>query len=155
MTLYRWPCRVHTEPTSKCYRVGLYRFLFGLHKEKWDDYTWLPFVLLDSTNHFWTAFDTSRCASSCILAFVCVQGDKNKRETSGPNEIVSCTNCSPNPCTHTANNGCSPEVCYSKLSMINIRSAIVLYCKKQKHPFFSQVFLKINSTEIIYLLWQF
>ncbi|XP_046385921.1 glutamate-gated chloride channel isoform X12 [Ischnura elegans] len=37
------------------------------------------------------------------------QGDK-KRETSGPNEIVSCTNCGPNPCTHTANNGCATEV---------------------------------------------
>ncbi|XP_021942428.1 glutamate-gated chloride channel alpha isoform X3 [Zootermopsis nevadensis] len=37
-------------------------------------------------------------------------GDKNKRETSGPNEIVSCTNCGPNPCTHTANNGCATEV---------------------------------------------
>ncbi|XP_046385890.1 glutamate-gated chloride channel isoform X8 [Ischnura elegans] len=36
-------------------------------------------------------------------------GDK-KRETSGPNEIVSCTNCGPNPCTHTANNGCATEV---------------------------------------------
>ncbi|XP_069676542.1 glutamate-gated chloride channel isoform X13 [Periplaneta americana] len=38
------------------------------------------------------------------------QGDKNKRETSGPNEIVSCTNCGPNPCTHAANNGCATEV---------------------------------------------
>ncbi|XP_071444817.1 glutamate-gated chloride channel isoform X3 [Hetaerina americana] len=37
------------------------------------------------------------------------QGDK-KRETSGPNEIVTCTNCGPNPCTHTANNGCATEV---------------------------------------------
>ncbi|XP_069676533.1 glutamate-gated chloride channel isoform X5 [Periplaneta americana] len=37
-------------------------------------------------------------------------GDKNKRETSGPNEIVSCTNCGPNPCTHAANNGCATEV---------------------------------------------
>ncbi|XP_071444815.1 glycine receptor subunit alpha-4 isoform X1 [Hetaerina americana] len=36
-------------------------------------------------------------------------GDK-KRETSGPNEIVTCTNCGPNPCTHTANNGCATEV---------------------------------------------
>lgn len=50
-----------------------------------------------------------------VLSFVCVQGDKNKRETSGPNEIVSCTNCGPNPCTHTANNGCATEVCTKKL----------------------------------------
>ena len=42
--------------------------------------------------------------------FVCAQGDKNKRDTSGPNEIVSCTNCGPNPCTHAANNGCATEV---------------------------------------------
>ncbi|XP_023317126.1 glutamate-gated chloride channel isoform X17 [Trichogramma pretiosum] len=27
----------------------------------------------------------------------------------GTNEIVSCTNCGPNPCTHTANNGCNTE----------------------------------------------
>lgn len=37
------------------------------------------------------------------------QGDK-KRETAVPNEIVSCTNCGPNPCTHTTNNGCPSEV---------------------------------------------
>ncbi|XP_023317125.1 glutamate-gated chloride channel isoform X16 [Trichogramma pretiosum] len=47
------------------------------------------------------------------------QGDK-KREggatsqvgpgsSGGTNEIVSCTNCGPNPCTHTANNGCNTE----------------------------------------------
>ena len=35
--------------------------------------------------------------------------------------------------------------------MINVRSAIVIHCKQQKHPFFSQIFLKINNTEIIYL----
>ncbi|XP_031777680.1 pH-sensitive chloride channel isoform X17 [Nasonia vitripennis] len=28
----------------------------------------------------------------------------------GPNEIVTCTNCGPNPCTHTATNGCAAEV---------------------------------------------
>ncbi|XP_058808134.1 glutamate-gated chloride channel isoform X3 [Phymastichus coffea] len=28
----------------------------------------------------------------------------------GPNEIVTCTNCGPNPCTHAANNGCAAEV---------------------------------------------
>ncbi|XP_048514390.1 glutamate-gated chloride channel isoform X3 [Athalia rosae] len=27
-----------------------------------------------------------------------------------PNEIVTCTNCGPNPCTHTATNGCAAEV---------------------------------------------
>ncbi|XP_046423061.1 pH-sensitive chloride channel 1 isoform X13 [Neodiprion pinetum] len=47
------------------------------------------------------------------------QGDK-KREGGGatvpgggggaPNEIVTCTNCGPNPCTHTATNGCAAEV---------------------------------------------
>ncbi|XP_046683787.1 glutamate-gated chloride channel isoform X9 [Homalodisca vitripennis] len=37
------------------------------------------------------------------------QGDK-KGETGGPNEIVTCTNCGPNPCTHTTNNGCATEV---------------------------------------------
>ncbi|XP_039289680.1 glutamate-gated chloride channel [Nilaparvata lugens] len=36
-------------------------------------------------------------------------GDK-KPDSSGPNEIVTCTNCGPNPCTHTANNGCATEV---------------------------------------------
>ncbi|XP_053975685.1 glycine receptor subunit alpha-4 isoform X15 [Hylaeus volcanicus] len=42
---------------------------------------------------------------------------KKKREggpptggTTGPNEIVTCTNCGPNPCTHTATNGCTAEV---------------------------------------------
>ncbi|XP_063988460.1 glutamate-gated chloride channel isoform X14 [Diachasmimorpha longicaudata] len=27
-----------------------------------------------------------------------------------PNEIIACTNCGPNPCTHTATNGCAAEV---------------------------------------------
>ncbi|KAF2893847.1 hypothetical protein ILUMI_12326 [Ignelater luminosus] len=36
-------------------------------------------------------------------------GDK-KRDTTIPNEIVSCTTCGANPCTHTANNGCATEV---------------------------------------------
>ncbi|XP_076241279.1 pH-sensitive chloride channel 1 isoform X10 [Calliopsis andreniformis] len=41
---------------------------------------------------------------------------KKKREggpptgtTTGPNEIITCTNCGPNPCTHTATNGCTAE----------------------------------------------
>nr|CAH7755312.1 unnamed protein product [Callosobruchus chinensis]CAH7756275.1 unnamed protein product [Callosobruchus chinensis] len=38
------------------------------------------------------------------------QGDK-KRDSTVPNEIVSCTNCGPNPCTHTTNNGCASEAC--------------------------------------------
>ncbi|XP_063226568.1 glutamate-gated chloride channel isoform X12 [Bacillus rossius redtenbacheri] len=42
-------------------------------------------------------------------------GDKNKRDTLGANEIVTCTNCGPNPCTHSANNGCATEVCVSSL----------------------------------------
>ncbi|CAH1989988.1 unnamed protein product [Acanthoscelides obtectus] len=37
-------------------------------------------------------------------------GDK-KRDSTVPNEIVSCTNCGPNPCTHTTNNGCAAEAC--------------------------------------------
>ncbi|KAJ1528014.1 hypothetical protein ONE63_007938 [Megalurothrips usitatus] len=36
-------------------------------------------------------------------------GDKKEGST-GPSEIVSCTNCGPNPCTHPANNGCVTEV---------------------------------------------
>ncbi|KAL6445472.1 hypothetical protein ACFW04_000806 [Cataglyphis niger] len=42
---------------------------------------------------------------------------KKKREggattggTTGANEIVTCTNCGPNPCTHTATNGCTAEL---------------------------------------------
>ncbi|XP_076165838.1 pH-sensitive chloride channel 1 isoform X19 [Ptiloglossa arizonensis] len=42
---------------------------------------------------------------------------KKKREggpptggTTGPNEIVTCTNCGPNPCTHTTTNGCTGEL---------------------------------------------
>ncbi|XP_018305890.1 pH-sensitive chloride channel 1 isoform X6 [Mycetomoellerius zeteki] len=30
--------------------------------------------------------------------------------TTGPNEIVACTNCGPNPCTHTTTNGCTAEL---------------------------------------------
>lgn len=37
------------------------------------------------------------------------QGDKKEGSTA-PSEIVSCTNCGPNPCTHPANNGCVTEV---------------------------------------------
>ncbi|KAL1132802.1 hypothetical protein AAG570_010754, partial [Ranatra chinensis] len=36
-------------------------------------------------------------------------GDK-KGDRGTTNEIVTCTNCGPNPCTHTANNGCATEV---------------------------------------------
>ncbi|XP_046385948.1 glutamate-gated chloride channel isoform X15 [Ischnura elegans] len=54
---------------------------------------------------FWVGCPFSLSSRSHI----CFKGDK-KRETSGPNEIVSCTNCGPNPCTHTANNGCATEV---------------------------------------------
>ncbi|XP_034247658.1 glutamate-gated chloride channel isoform X7 [Thrips palmi] len=36
-------------------------------------------------------------------------GDKKEGSTA-PSEIVSCTNCGPNPCTHPANNGCVTEV---------------------------------------------
>ncbi|XP_064212066.1 pH-sensitive chloride channel isoform X27 [Tribolium castaneum] len=40
-----------------------------------------------------------------------IQGDKKRDSTGVANEIVSCTNCGPNPCTHTANNGCAAESC--------------------------------------------
>ncbi|KYN42678.1 hypothetical protein ALC56_02904, partial [Trachymyrmex septentrionalis] len=49
---------------------------------------------------------------------------KKKREggatggTTGPNEIIACTNCGPNPCTHTTTNGCTAEV--SKLLYIQV-----------------------------------
>ncbi|XP_045461369.1 glutamate-gated chloride channel isoform X8 [Harmonia axyridis] len=37
------------------------------------------------------------------------QGDR-KRSARIPNEMVSCTNCGPSPCTHTATNSCPSEV---------------------------------------------
>ncbi|KAK9720680.1 Neurotransmitter-gated ion-channel transmembrane region [Popillia japonica] len=39
-------------------------------------------------------------------------GSDKKRDSTTvvTNEIVSCTSCGPNPCTHTANNGCAAEV---------------------------------------------
>nr|WBV79777.1 glutamate-gated chloride channel B [Thrips tabaci] len=40
----------------------------------------------------------------------CLQGENKKEGSTGPSEIVSCTNCGPNPCTHPANNGCVTEV---------------------------------------------
>ncbi|XP_071050945.1 glutamate-gated chloride channel isoform X12 [Onthophagus taurus] len=36
--------------------------------------------------------------------------DKKRDTAVVTNEIVSCTACGPNPCTHTANNGCTTEV---------------------------------------------
>lgn len=46
------------------------------------------------------------------------QGDKKRDSTAVPNEIMSCTTCGPNPCTHTINNGCAaPEVgCHAQIS---------------------------------------
>ncbi|XP_044017471.1 glycine receptor subunit alpha-4-like isoform X10 [Aphidius gifuensis] len=38
------------------------------------------------------------------------EGGNQTSSSNGPNEIISCTNCGPNPCTHTANNGCAAEV---------------------------------------------
>ncbi|XP_045461368.1 glutamate-gated chloride channel isoform X7 [Harmonia axyridis] len=38
------------------------------------------------------------------------QGDR-KRSARIPNEMVSCTNCGPSPCTHTATNSCPSESC--------------------------------------------
>ncbi|XP_056638618.1 glycine receptor subunit alpha-3 isoform X8 [Diorhabda sublineata] len=40
---------------------------------------------------------------------ILTQQNNKKRDSMVPNEIITCTNCGPNPCTHTANNGC-PEV---------------------------------------------
>ncbi|XP_076165829.1 pH-sensitive chloride channel 1 isoform X11 [Ptiloglossa arizonensis] len=55
---------------------------------------------------------------------------KKKREggpptggTTGPNEIVTCTNCGPNPCTHTTTNGCTGE-----MSLFQLRK------KEPPHP---------------------
>ncbi|KAK7872060.1 hypothetical protein R5R35_004554 [Gryllus longicercus] len=50
------------------------------------------------------------------------QGDKGKRDASGPNEIVSCTNCGPNPCTHSANNGCATESCEKDAALTSAES---------------------------------
>ncbi|KAL0123006.1 hypothetical protein PUN28_007565 [Cardiocondyla obscurior] len=38
------------------------------------------------------------------------EGGATTGGTTGPNEIVTCTNCGPNPCTHTATNGCTAEL---------------------------------------------
>ncbi|XP_056638617.1 glycine receptor subunit alpha-2 isoform X7 [Diorhabda sublineata] len=42
---------------------------------------------------------------------ILTQQNNKKRDSMVPNEIITCTNCGPNPCTHTANNGC-PEVSF-------------------------------------------
>lgn len=56
---------------------------------------------------------------------------KKKREggtttggATGPNEIVTCTNCGPNPCTHTATNGCTAEVSRGLLHPYKHKQAI-------------------------------
>ncbi|XP_065156514.1 glutamate-gated chloride channel-like isoform X3 [Atheta coriaria] len=33
--------------------------------------------------------------------------DKKRESPTVPNEIITCTSCGPNPCTHSANNGCA------------------------------------------------
>ncbi|XP_070155601.1 pH-sensitive chloride channel 1 isoform X5 [Polyergus mexicanus] len=38
------------------------------------------------------------------------EGGATTGGTTGTNEIVTCTNCGPNPCTHTATNGCTAEL---------------------------------------------
>ncbi|XP_072766195.1 pH-sensitive chloride channel 1 isoform X18 [Anoplolepis gracilipes] len=38
------------------------------------------------------------------------EGGATTGATTGANEIVTCTNCGPNPCTHTATNGCTAEL---------------------------------------------
>ncbi|XP_025161684.1 glycine receptor subunit alpha-4 isoform X15 [Harpegnathos saltator] len=38
------------------------------------------------------------------------EGGATTGGATGPNEIVTCTNCGPNPCTHTATNGCTAEL---------------------------------------------
>ncbi|XP_065156521.1 glutamate-gated chloride channel-like isoform X9 [Atheta coriaria] len=35
------------------------------------------------------------------------QSDKKRESPTVPNEIITCTSCGPNPCTHSANNGCA------------------------------------------------
>lgn len=65
----------------------------------------------------------SRLLRNCVVVYTfsatgtLSQGEK-KREGGntagtgpGANEIIACTNCGPNPCTHTATNGCAAEVC--------------------------------------------
>ncbi|XP_043285010.1 glutamate-gated chloride channel isoform X1 [Venturia canescens] len=54
-----------------------------------------------------------------ILASPLKQNGEKKREGGntagtgpGANEIIACTNCGPNPCTHTATNGCAAECCF-------------------------------------------
>ncbi|KAI4457502.1 neurotransmitter gated ion channel [Holotrichia oblita] len=50
------------------------------------------------------------CLSRIWFLFL-LQSDKKRDSTTVvTNEIVSCTSCGPNPCTHTANNGCAAEV---------------------------------------------
>ncbi|RZF47819.1 hypothetical protein LSTR_LSTR013144 [Laodelphax striatellus] len=59
-------------------------------------------------------------------------GDK-KPDSSGPNEIVTCTNCGPNPCTHTANNGCATENCVPVPSA-NQFAGVQVRKKEPPHP---------------------
>ncbi|XP_053594666.1 glutamate-gated chloride channel isoform X1 [Microplitis demolitor] len=40
------------------------------------------------------------------------EGGNTTTGSNGPNEIIACTNCGPNPCTHTATNGCAAECCF-------------------------------------------
>ncbi|XP_057341228.1 glutamate-gated chloride channel isoform X14 [Microplitis mediator] len=40
------------------------------------------------------------------------EGGNATTGSNGPNEIIACTNCGPNPCTHTATNGCAAECCF-------------------------------------------
>ncbi|KAJ3667028.1 hypothetical protein Zmor_002438 [Zophobas morio] len=59
------------------------------------------------------------------------RGDKKRDSTGVANEIVSCTNCGPNPCTHTANNGCAAEVKFTQSSRfvsLQLGSLLQLQC---------------------------
>ncbi|XP_024086300.1 glutamate-gated chloride channel isoform X6 [Cimex lectularius] len=58
-------------------------------------------------------------------------GDK-KSDGAAPNEIVTCTNCGPNPCTHTANNGCATENCVTVPS--GPYSTLEVRKKEPPHP---------------------
>ncbi|XP_066908836.1 glutamate-gated chloride channel isoform X3 [Halyomorpha halys] len=59
------------------------------------------------------------------------QGDK-KSEGNATNDIVTCTMCGPNPCTHSANNGCATENCVTVTS--GPFSTLEVRKKEPPHP---------------------
>lgn len=62
--------------------------------------TWFPVFFFFFTGYFYVVH--------CV--FFCLQSDKKRDSATVANEIVACTTCGPNPCTHSANNGCATEV---------------------------------------------